>query len=144
MGASVSNGLLAGVDISPAMVAYVERRERRRTAQGGLVLKCAPAEALPFSDGSFTKLCSVNSIFYWEDAHRAFTECKRVATPGARLVLCFTDKASLEGKNFARYGLELYRAEDVVAMLGQAGFQEVQAVAGLDRHRHFWCITAII
>ena len=133
---------LFGVDISPAMVSFVQQREQRRVKEGLLTLKCAPAESLPFRDASFSRICSVNSLFYWQDPQAVFAEMRRVAEEGARLVLCFTDRSSLDHKRFARHGLNLPEVEEIQQMLLQAGFRLEPAHQLSDKHRQFWCVQA--
>lgn len=135
-------GLVAGVDVSPSMLAYVSHRERKRIAEGRLVLRCAAAEALPFPGDCFSKLCSVNSLFYWDNPSQAFSEMRRVAKSGARLVLCFTDRRSLARKGFARQGLRLYEKGEIKQMLEGTGWHLMAAEARQDKHRQFWCLTA--
>jgi ubiquinone/menaquinone biosynthesis C-methylase UbiE len=142
MSLKVPLGLVTGVDASPSMVAYVRRRERRLIGQGRLVLRLASAENLPFPDGSFRKICSVNSLFYWSDWIQAFAEMHRVATPSAQLVLCFTDQGSLAPRPFARHGLKLSSKDEIHQMLDGAGWQVDWAEPRSDRHRQYWCLTA--
>jgi hypothetical protein len=66
----------------------------------------------------------------------------RVLRDGGCLVLCFTDRASLQQKDFARHGLTLYTAGEVQQLLQAAGLQTIGATAQPDRHRKFWCVTA--
>jgi ubiquinone/menaquinone biosynthesis C-methylase UbiE len=129
--------LAAGVDHSAALV------ERARARFGGRVtLKCAPAEALPFPDGTFNKVVSVNSIFYWEDAPRALQEIYRALAPGGRLALVFTERESLQEKEFSHYGVQAYTGEEVSALLQAAGFTDIRFNLQADRHRRFVCLTA--
>ncbi len=139
----VTCGLLAGVDISPGMASYSSQRNRLLVRQGRLLLGCAQAEALPFPRASFTKACCVNSIFYWEDVVLGFSELRRVLQDGGCLVVCFTDRRSLEGRRFARHGLSLYACEEVQRLLKAAGLRPQRAVEAADRHRKFWCVTAV-
>jgi ubiquinone/menaquinone biosynthesis C-methylase UbiE len=62
---TVTEGMIAGIDISPTMVRYCSRRFRPFVQNGHLDLRCSQAEALPFPAAHFTKVCTVNSIFYW-------------------------------------------------------------------------------
>ncbi len=138
---AASDGCLAGIDASPAMVAYCTRRLRRLVEAGRLELHCAGAERLPFPDGHFTALCSVNSIFYWSSAPRAIGEFWRVLAEGGRLVLCFTLPQSLRGRALAG-GVTAYDAAEVEAMVAAAGFRAVHITSGADRHRVFACLAA--
>lgn len=134
-------GFLAGVDHSPAMVAFCRRRFRRELRAGNLALHCAPAEALPYPAASFTQVCSVNSVFYWPALGLALAECRRVLAESGRLVLCLTCREALQPRGFARHGLQLYEASELAAHLATSGFADIQTVSGADRHRRFVCLT---
>jgi SAM-dependent methyltransferase len=47
----------------------------------------APAEDMPFPDGSFDVICTLNSLDHVEDIPRTIREITRVASPGATLLL---------------------------------------------------------
>jgi ubiquinone/menaquinone biosynthesis C-methylase UbiE len=142
MSSIVTDGLLAGVDISPAMVAYCENRFQNRIRGSKVELKCAAAEALPYPSRYFTKACSTNSIFYWQDLGLAFSEIERVLRPGGNLVLCFTHKDSLVKRRFAG-NIRLVEAEEIQAMLAAKGFQGICAINSADQYRNFICISAL-
>jgi len=136
------DGFLAGVDASPGMVAFCRRRFRQAIMAGKLDLRCAGAELLPYPDQSFSKACSVNSIFYWSDPQKALTEIGRVLPPGGRLVLCMTCKESLAQKDFAKHGLRLFTEDEVKTLVFLSGFSEPQVLRARDRHREFLCLVA--
>jgi ubiquinone/menaquinone biosynthesis C-methylase UbiE len=140
MATQVTRGFLAGVDVSSAMVAASQQKHRALIQAGKLELKCAKAEALPYPSAHFTKACTVNSIFYWEDAPRAILELGRVLQADGRLVMCFTCKESMQDKEFARHGVALYEAEQVEQMMAAGGLRTVTTTRHADRHREFWCI----
>jgi ubiquinone/menaquinone biosynthesis C-methylase UbiE len=140
MATIVTEGLLAGVDVSAAMVTFCERRYRLLVKTGKLELKCAKAEALPYAADYFTKVCTVNSIFYWENAPQVIAECYRVLKEDGLLVLCFTDKKSLAPKEFTHHGVALYEADEVHQMLASAGFQGIEKPRSRDKYREFWCL----
>jgi arsenite methyltransferase len=141
MAGAITDGLLAGVDVSPAMVAFCERRYRGLIREGKLELRCASAESLPYPSSYFTKACSVNSILYWQNAPQAISELWRVLVEGGMLVLCFTCKESLEKRGFANSGITLYAAEEVRQMMETSGFHSIRMVRASDKHREFVCAT---
>ena len=141
MAAVVTEGRLAGVDVSPAMVDVCSSRFRALIQASRLDLQCASAESLPYPDGHFTKACTVNSIFYWPDAQQAIHELSRVLEPGGRLVTCFTSPESLQGKSFSQHGLRLYQVEQVEQMMRTAGLAQVSVTRHADRHRQFWSMV---
>ena len=123
--AAVTAGSIAGVDVSEAMVAYCRQQYRSTILTGRLNLCCGTAEALPYPAEQFDKVCTVNSVFYWNDAPRAIVEIGRVLKGNGLLVHCFTCKESLQDKNFARNGLALYDPDDVKLMTETAGFSAI-------------------
>jgi SAM-dependent methyltransferase len=141
MAAVVAEGFLAGVDVSPAMVAFCQKRFRSLVEANKLDLKCATAQTLPYPSGFFTKVCTVNSIFYWENVPQAISELWRVLEENGMLVMCFTCKTSLEDKQFAQHGLALYEDDQIGPMMKAAGFHAVSVTRALDRHREFLCVT---
>ena len=141
--AVVTEGSIAGVDVSEAMVAYCRQQHRSTILTGRLNLCCGTAEALPYPAAQFDKVCTVNSVFYWNDAPRAIAEIGRVLKGNGLLVHCFTCKESLQAKNFARNGLALYDPDDVELMTEAAGFSSIATERLSDRHREFWCMTAV-
>jgi ubiquinone/menaquinone biosynthesis C-methylase UbiE len=141
--AAVTLGSIAGVDVSEAMVGYCRQHYRSLVKSGRLDLRCAPAEALPFSPAQFDKACTVNSIFYWNDAPRAIAELWRILKENGLLVTCFTCQESLQDKGFARQGLVLYDPDVIQIMMASTGFNEITTERLADRHREFWCMTAV-
>lgn len=140
MSGIVTEGLLAGIDGSQAMVDLCNKRFHSLVSERRLELKCAKAESLPYADENFTKVCTVNSIFYWQDLPLALTEAWRVLAVGGALVLCFTCKESIESKSFAKQGLALYEPEQVQQIMGSAGFRQIRTIHSSDRHRNFVCL----
>lgn len=138
----LADGFIAGIDASSAMVDFCKNRYQTNIQGNTLDLKTAIAEDIPYPSAHFTKVCSVNSLFYWDDVSKAFSEIRRVLRKGGTFVLCFTDKSSLETKRFAQYGLNLFEIEEIHRLVSNAGFTAVDATSHTDRYRTFWCVAA--
>ena len=137
--AIVSEGSLEGVDVSSAMVRQAEKRYRKKVEAGILRFTCAAVESLPFSEGHFTKVCSVNSIFYWQDVEKGFREIRRVLAGAGRVALCFTCRSSIDSKGFAKH-IHLFESNAVVQLLTSNGFKNIQTSVFSDTHRQFVCV----
>ena len=137
---ALTDGLLAGVDVSPAMGAYVARKHMEAVDAGKLALACASAESLPFATATFTKACSVNSVFYWRDVELGLAEIGRVLARGGTFVVCLTCKASLEKRPFAA-AIRLFEPAEMEGLMAVHGFQDIGATYHSDRHRQYACIT---
>jgi SAM-dependent methyltransferase len=69
-----------GVDISPKAVEFCRRRGLEAVRQ-------APLEELPFEDGRFDLILATDVIEHLADDRRSLAELRRVAAPGAQLVV---------------------------------------------------------
>lgn len=143
MSSTITDGLLAGVDISPAMVARAKKRYQESVNTHRLDLRCAAAESLPYPAGHFTKVCSVNSIFYWRNVEQGIGEIRRVLVTGGKVVLCFTAKESLKNKGFAK-NIRLFDADDILQIMPAHGFQEIKATFFSDKYRQYVCIAGYV
>lgn len=142
MSAIITTSCLSGVDVSEAMVEFCRKRYQGAIQAGRLELEVGSADRLPYPNAHFTKAVSVNSIFYWEDVSQAMSEVARVLTDDGCLVLCFTDRRSLQQKDFARHRLKLYDGETVQQLLTAARFRSVTVTRHADQHRVFWGVVA--
>lgn len=73
-------GQAAGVDISPGMI-------QRAGELGSGDFEVASGEALPFADGRFSHVLSVESLYYYADPIAALWEFRRVAAVGGELAV---------------------------------------------------------
>ena len=129
----VSRGLVAGLDVSPVMVENSQAQFRKYIRSGKVDIRCGQAERLPFPDAYFTKVSSVNSLFYWSDAQQGIAEIFRVLQTGGRIVLTFTERKDLENKGFSQYGIRTFDTEEVQQMLVRAGFRDVKEKRDWDK-----------
>lgn len=136
----VSLGHVSGVDFSSDAVEACTRRFRALIRAGRVDLHCADVGELPFADGTFTKACTVNTIYFWPDPLAAFRQIHRVLRECGTLVVCFNPRSTVEKNKVMQHRFTLYEAEEVTALLAAAGFRDVRFVFG--RHRFGRCVAA--
>ena len=125
----LTHGTIDGLDYSQDVVALGESRFRDLVAAGRVRFVRADVAAMPYPDGSFTKVCTMNTIYFWPDAVAALRELRRVLAEGGSLALGFRLGASLGRHSFAKYQRH-YEIEDVRRMLEDAGFRDARFVPG--------------
>jgi ubiquinone/menaquinone biosynthesis C-methylase UbiE len=81
-------GLVAGVDISSALIDVAARRAEGRP---GIEFRVGDACAIPYPDGYFDAARSERVFLYLPDRAGAIQEMKRVVKPGGRICLVDTD-----------------------------------------------------
>jgi SAM-dependent methyltransferase len=137
----VKHGLAAGIDVSTAMVENCQARWQKAIKAGKVAIQCGKAEAQPYPDRYFTKVSSVNSVFYWTDAQLGIQEIYRILQENGKVVFTYTCKKDLEKKWFVEYGVKTYEDEEIQVMLIRAGFKEINLMRSWDRHREYVCMT---
>jgi ubiquinone/menaquinone biosynthesis C-methylase UbiE len=119
---------VCGVDASSEMIAVAEAKR-----VPGTQFDVAPAEALPYADGSFERAL-MRSVVHHFDRPPAFRETRRVLVPGGRLAIDNIDPDGLEELWYVRFFprlLELERAripagDTLAEQLQVAGFGAVR------------------
>jgi SAM-dependent methyltransferase len=132
------DGLVVGIDVSETMLAraVVDTQAARLLDRTAYVR--GDAAELPFVESSFDGVCCFAALHLFADPPRALDRMTDVLTPGGRIAI-FTSAqgrtplmrpwASLAGR---RSGMRMFEQNEVVRMLEQRGYKEVQQqIAGV-------------
>lgn len=115
-------GSVSGIDPSGLMARLAGERNAEQIARGRVKLTRGAVEALPYEDGAFDRVVTVNSLPFWSDLARGLDEIARVTAPSGRLVVVVLDHgarslADVEARRaatseaVARAGLRELRSE---------------------------------
>jgi len=121
-----SAAFVGGVDRSD----YAVRRARARFAaavhEGRADFRVGNVEALPFDAGSFDKLCTVNTVYFWTRLDPALAEIRRVLRPGGRVVFGVATKERLERMGVPSDIFTARTPDEIVAALTRNGFGDAR------------------
>jgi ubiquinone/menaquinone biosynthesis C-methylase UbiE len=117
-----------GADFSEVMVAEAQRINAEWINKGQATFILSDAIALPFSNSSFNKIFTINTIYFWEDAVKILAELKRVLLPKGKLIIALRPKRLMQNYPFTKYGFTMFSKEEVVQLLTQNGFIVMQAI----------------
>jgi ubiquinone/menaquinone biosynthesis C-methylase UbiE len=138
---TVTDGLIAGVDVSEEMVTFCGERLRTIVRPGHLDLRCTSVEKLPYPDNHFTKACAVNTIYFWPDTTQGLNELKRVLRPGGTLAIGFTSGKSMSA--MAEHGFSLFEPKEMEWALELAGFTHIGIESRRDWRGDFHCASGV-
>lgn len=119
-------GHVHGVELSDTALAIARRRFRRHVADARLRLHAGDLADLPLPDASVDAAITVNTVYFVRGLSRAFAELIRVVRPGGRVVVGVGDPAAMRAMPFTAHGFTLRPVDDLIALLGQAGFLDVR------------------
>ena len=124
----VTDGRIAGVDLSETMATEASKRNAEAIQAGRADLRYGEAAELPFADASFDKAFSIHSIYFWAQPLAAFRELARILKPGGLLVITMLPKEKWP-PNVAGSALEVgtpectpYSGRELEEMMSEAGF----------------------
>lgn len=141
-----SQGRVAGIDFSEAMVRQARKRNAAAIAAGRVELVHGDASvllSLLYPSNVFDKAFAANIIYFWKDTVANLKELHRVLKPGGRLALYFIAKDHLTKLKLTRTGVyTLYSGEEAVQVLTQTGFRNARFVSKSERLRTGICALA--
>lgn len=126
----------AGVEISPLMYEQACTANNVFIAEGLAEYALYDGVNLPYEDGIFTKVLSVNTVYFWEEPAWLLAEMCRVLTAGGRVCLSFCEKDFMKTLPFTKYGFALYDAADIVALTQELPLHTVAV-----QHLHDMAVT---
>jgi arsenite methyltransferase len=132
---------LHGADFSRDMAQGVQSRLHPLIAAGRLHLTCASVQALPYADGAFTRICTVNTLYFWPDCAAGLAELRRVLSSGGELVITIGDAEAMRKMPFTAHGFTIFTPADVQRLLEAAGFSDIRIITSPDSSRKFSTIV---
>lgn len=114
---------IIGVDYSSEMVATAARLIHGKHLDGRVSVKWGDVAKLPFRAGTFHKVLTVNSLYYWPDLPASLREVARVMKRGGRLAAGFRSAASLGPLTRDWEGFWLYEPQELAKIMRAAGFE---------------------
>jgi SAM-dependent methyltransferase len=118
---------VAGLDASEIQVRMARQRLADRIAAGTAEIVLGNAMALPWEDGRFSVVGSLNCLKFVPDPPKALREMHRVLRPEGRLVLTIDKQSDKWGRSGAvdGFGQWQWSMDDCRRMLEEAGFADV-------------------
>lgn len=140
-----------GADISATIIAEAEKINQDFITKGKVHFQLTDGITLPFDDGLFDKIFTVNTIYFWTNPSKYLNEIKRTLKPKGTLIICFADKTFMQNLPFTPYGFILYNVETVKELLEKAGFaiknklkkiEHIQSKTGEQVERAYYVLVA--
>lgn len=77
---------------------------------------------IPFSDTTFTKIFTVNTIYFWQNPLAFLQEIYRVLDKKGLFAICFAQKEFMQTLPFTKHGFKLYDTSSVENLVRQSTF----------------------
>ena len=139
----IDNGSIVGIDFSSTMVAIACKRNRHDIARGKVKIVQYDFDEMEFENESYTKVCSVNTLYFWPSPTETAAKIAELLQPNGTLILAFEDSEQIKRRKMDGDVFHLYTKEEVVDLLRQAGFsQDTEIVSRVRDKNVFHCAIA--
>ena len=131
MAGIITEGHLTGLDYSPVSVRTAAQINAAPIAAGRMEILEGSVSQMPFADGTFDRIITVESFYFWPSPQTDLREVRRVMKQSGRFLLI----ADIYGKddlpesdldNIRKYDLYNPTPETFRQLLENAGFSQVQ------------------
>ena len=129
-----------GIDISPDMLNTATTKNRKMIEQRKMELLLADVQELPFDDSSIDKAYTVNTIYFWQDISKGFSEIKRILKPNGIFLNIIYLKEDLDKLPITRYGFNKFTVEQIETVTIESGLK-IERIIEIERQKSI-CVVA--
>ncbi|MDO5979337.1 class I SAM-dependent methyltransferase [Flavivirga spongiicola] len=123
---SGNNIYYTGIDISETMIAEAKKINDNLIKAGYVDLILTDVEKMPFLEEAFNKICTANTIYFWQNPSAVLKEVYRTLTKDGLFVISFRPYIKGQSLDFSEYGFTEYKSEDVEAIIHQTEFKIIE------------------
>jgi arsenite methyltransferase len=109
------SGSIDGIELSQVMLDHAMNRALKLDLESKINFHLGKIEKLPYQDGSFDRVCSVNTVYFWPDLDTGLAELARVMKANAVLVLGFGCDQALRKAGYEEKGFKLYTSDQIAS-----------------------------
>ncbi len=121
-----TKGLVEGIDFSDAMLAQAIKANEQYITAKRVKIQKGNCDDLPYAPESYEKVCTSNTIYFWDDPIENFKETFRVLKPGGKLVVGFRDNVQMKKLPLSHEVFNTYTQDEVKIFLLNSGFPAVR------------------
>jgi ubiquinone/menaquinone biosynthesis C-methylase UbiE len=119
------NIVYTGVDLSDEMIQAANENHSELIRENKVKFIKGDVVSLPFSENSFDRIFTVNTLYFWSDPGKGVCELLRVLKPSGKIFVIIRSKDSMEKMPFTQYGFEMYSIEELTRLFSENGFPSV-------------------
>ena len=144
MAQQIDKGLIEGVDFSKVMVSIARKRNKKNITNGKVKILESNFDEMPFEKESFTKACSINTLYFWPEPVHTAKKIADILKPDGKLILAFEDIEQLKQRKLNQEIFHLYSKGEVQDLLTNAGFSKNVSIVSRKKGKSiFHCVVAI-
>jgi ubiquinone/menaquinone biosynthesis C-methylase UbiE len=142
MASITTQGHVEGIDFSDVMLSEAAKHNKKHIASNRVSLQKGDCKKLNFANESFDRVCSVNTIYFWNPPSTYLTEIFRVTKKGGQLVLGIRDKEQMSTLPLDKNIFSTYTLDEIAELLSSIGFSNVRPLEKAGIPFKSYCVVA--
>ena len=123
-----NNITIYGIEISNDMLNRVRNRNMEKINNGTLKLFLENISKTAFMENTFDKIYTVNTIYFWNELDKCFSEIKRILKHNGIFINVFYTKEYLNKIIYTGYGFNKYTLEEIENITQKYGMKIMEII----------------
>lgn len=111
-----------GIDTSENIIEAAMRRNGKYIKSKKMNFSCQDVSAMSFADESFSKVYTINTVYFWSDLDKAMLEIRRVLKSDGVFINTLYANETLSRFSHTQFGYKRYEAAELTSAGVDAGF----------------------
>ena len=117
-----------GIEISNDMINKTTIKNKQNIENGKLKLSLENINKTSFGENTFDKIYTVNTIYFWNELDKSFSEIKRILKPDGMFINVIYTKEYLNKIIYTKYGFNKYGVEEIEKTTKDNGMKIIKTV----------------
>jgi ubiquinone/menaquinone biosynthesis C-methylase UbiE len=117
-----------GIDISNDMVHKVSLKNQQNIQNGILHLFLENISKTPFENNLFDKIYTVNTIYFWNELDKCFSEIKRILKNNGIFINVIYTKEYMDKIIYTKYGYNKYTIDNIINVTENNGMKIIKTI----------------
>lgn len=114
--------MLTGIDPSASIIRDALGRCHKFVKSGRMTLLCQEVNEMSFTDSSFSKAYTINTVYFWENLYNTLRDIRRVLKPNGLFLNTFYSNETLSRFSHTKFGYQRFTVEECKEAGYDAGF----------------------
>ncbi|MFK5983888.1 MAG: class I SAM-dependent methyltransferase [Pseudomonadota bacterium] len=141
MALTTTEGHVEGIDFSETMLDEAVRLNRQYISSNRVRIQKGDCRKLTYKDNTFDKVCSVNTLYFWNPPEIYLSEIFRVLKPGGNLVLGIRDSEQMDKLPLDKNIFSTYSLKEAVDLVSKAGFLDAHVQEKSGTSLNSYCVV---
>ena len=111
-----------GIDISETIIKAAIKRNYALVKSGKMLFFCHDMAAMPFEDESFSRVYTINTVYFWDSLPNTMREINRVMKPDGIFVNTLYSNKALDRFPHTKYGYQRFSEQQLTDAGLSSGF----------------------